>query len=606
MNTSTIEPFSTYSEKQAKCAAQFTALEAVSDRYSTIRGILFVILLVTTWLSVFQQRLPAEWTLVALSLFAVAILLHARLRRGLQLVKQKRDYYEHRLNHLEGDWAGQGSTGSRYRDENHPYTSDLDVFGPVSLFEYISCARTRVGEDTLAQWLSTSAAVETIVKRQEAIQELVTYPDIIESIALLDFVPNKRLRQSELQDWIRTVYSLTKGQRVYASVCGILAIMAIIAWGAGYGLWPLLLVIALEVPLYISCYRPLKDMTAKADQVSATLKDLSQVIALIETQAFNAILLEKLIAPFKTDSSPPSSQINQLCNLIYLFDQTVKNQLVMPLALLLGLPVQIAFALDRWRRDKGPRIASWLDAIGQIESLVSLARYAYENPANGYPDITEIGHRPVFDAQGLTHPLIAPESRVQNDIRLDETTQLIIVSGSNMSGKSTLLRSIGIAVVLCCCGAPVQAKRMRMSPFNVGCAMRANDSLSQGESLFYAVITRIKRVVDLARSESPVLFLLDEILQGTNSNDRLTGAKGIINQLLDFQAVGLVTTHDLALTRIVDSMAERAANIHFEDQIAAGRISFDYKIRPGVIRKSNALALMKMVGLQVEDVPGND
>ena len=272
----------------------------------------------------------------------------------------------------------------------------------------------------------------------------------------------------------------------------------------------------------------------------------------------------------------------------------------MPFALLFGIPVHLAFRLEHWRRHIGPNIEHWMDAVGQVEALASLATYGFEHPENAYPVVVTSSNNPMFNASALSHPLIPRAQRVPNDIRLGVDQQLVMVSGSNMSGKSTLLRSIGISAVMASCGAPVQARKLELSDFNIGCAMRAQDSLRDGSSLFYAVISRIKCVVDLAAAKSPVLFLLDEILQGTNSQDRLVGARGVIHQLLDHNAVGLVTTHDLALTRIVDSLENKAINIHFEDQFVDGEILFDYKIRSGIIEKSNGLALMRMIGLNVD------
>jgi DNA mismatch repair ATPase MutS len=206
---------------------------------------------------------------------------------------------------------------------------------------------------------------------------------------------------------------------------------------------------------------------------------------------------------------------------------------------------------------------------------------------------------PCFKAAELGHPLIPAKACVQNDISIDSERRLIMVSGSNMSGKSTLLRAIGVNLVLAGCGAPVKAKSLKTSCFIIGTAMRANDSLKQGSSLFYAAISKIKRVVELAGQYPPLLFLLDEILQGTNSHDRLVGAKGIIYHLIGCNAVGLVTTHDLALTKIVDSLGSQALNIHFKDYVVNGQINFDYKIRSGVIQKSNGLELMRMIGLDM-------
>jgi DNA mismatch repair ATPase MutS len=210
-----------------------------------------------------------------------------------------------------------------------------------------------------------------------------------------------------------------------------------------------------------------------------------------------------------------------------------------------------------------------------------------------------VAEEPCFVGEGLGHPLI-PEARcVRNDVRLGETLRVLIVSGSNMSGKSTLLRTVGINAVLALAGAPVRARQLRLSSLAIGATLRIQDSLQAGSSRFYAEITRLRLLTDLARGPLPLLFLLDEILQGTNSHDRRIGAEAIIRSLIDCGALGLVTTHDLALAHIAEALAPRATNVHFADHLEDGKLVFDYRMRPGVVRKSNALELMRSVGLEV-------
>lgn len=281
----------------------------------------------------------------------------------------------------------------------------------------------------------------------------------------------------------------------------------------------------------------------------------------------------------------------------------MQNQFYAPIAFLLGLPVHAVHRVEKWRGRIGPHIAGWLEAVGQIEALSSIAGHAFERPDDPFPDISDPAAGPCFIAEDVGHPLIAAKECIRNDVRVDGEQQLIMVSGSNMSGKSTLMRTLGINAVLALSGSTVRAKSLRLTPLQIGTAMRVNDSLQQGASLFYQVISRIKSVVELAGSNPPLLFLLDEILQGTNSHDRRVGAEGIIHQLVRQGAIGLVTTHDMAITRIVDSLKGHAININFEDHLINGRMYFDYRIRPGVVEKSNALELMRMVGLEVGESP---
>jgi DNA mismatch repair ATPase MutS len=259
--------------------------------------------------------------------------------------------------------------------------------------------------------------------------------------------------------------------------------------------------------------------------------------------------------------------------------------------------VQIALAAERWRQAHGPAVRRWLQALGEIEAMLALATYSYEHPEDPFPEFLPC--HTAFEGEQLGHPLLPAAVCVRNDVRLGEDVRCLLVSGSNMSGKSTLLRAVGINVVLAMAGAPVRARRVRLGPLRVGASIRINDSLQEGSSRFYAEITRLRRLYDLASGKPPLLYLLDELLQGTNSKDRRVGAEGLVRALLDRGAIGLVSTHDLALTEIDGPPNGHLQNVHFEDSFADGGMIFDYKLRPGIVTKSNGLDLMRSIGLDV-------
>jgi DNA mismatch repair ATPase MutS len=259
---------------------------------------------------------------------------------------------------------------------------------------------------------------------------------------------------------------------------------------------------------------------------------------------------------------------------------------------------QVALAVEAWRRRSGRDVAAWVAAVADFEAITSFAAYSFENPDDPFPEIVEESGTMV-EALAVGHPLLPKASCVRNDLRLEGELRVLIVSGSNMSGKSTLLRSLGANVVLSLAGGPVKARSMRLSPVAIGATLRIQDSLQEGKSRFYAEILRVKQVVELTKGPLPLLFLLDEILHGTNSHDRLEGAAAIVRGLIDRAAIGLVTTHDLALAAVAETLAPRAANVHFEDHFENGVMRFDYTMRPGVVKNSNALALMRAVGLEV-------
>jgi DNA mismatch repair ATPase MutS len=323
---------------------------------------------------------------------------------------------------------------------------------------------------------------------------------------------------------------------------------------------------------------------------------LAEVLGRLEGERFTGARLLELRAALDTEGAPPSQAIARLDRLMDLLHSrdNVAVRIVGPPLL---WTTQVAFAIEAWRKKYGSSVRRWLAAVGEIETLSAFGGYAYEHPADPFPEFVE--GPACFEGEGLGHPLL-PESRsVRNDIRLSIELRVQVVSGSNMSGKSTLLRTIGVNAVLAHAGAPVRARRLRLTPLAVGASIRTLDSLQGGTSRFYTEIKRLRQLVDLARGPRPVLFLLDELLHGTNSHDRKIGSEAVIRTLVERGAIGLLTTHDLALAQIVDELAPRAANVHFEDHLENGKITFDYRLHPGLVRKSNALELMRSVGLDV-------
>jgi DNA mismatch repair ATPase MutS len=302
-------------------------------------------------------------------------------------------------------------------------------------------------------------------------------------------------------------------------------------------------------------------------------------------------------AALDVDGESPSVRVHKLRKLVDILE-TRSNQIFGLIAPLLLWDLHCAYAIENWRQTSGAALKRWLEAIGQIEAVSSLAGFRFDRPSYVYPEIVESA-QPLVDGQALAHPLLPADGAVANDVHLGGEPDVIIVSGSNMSGKSTLLRTIGINVVLAQAGAPVRAARLRLTPLTVAASIRVTDSLREGASRFYAEITRLRGIVDAAGGQPPVLFLLDEFLHGTNSHDRRIGAEAIVKGLVEKGAIGLLTTHDLALANIAEALGPRGKNVHFEDHLEDGKMVFDYKMRQGIVEKSNALPLMRSIGLDV-------
>jgi DNA mismatch repair ATPase MutS len=325
---------------------------------------------------------------------------------------------------------------------------------------------------------------------------------------------------------------------------------------------------------------------------------LAELLRRLENETFRAPRLQQLQARLKSGSQPSAaSNIAQLGRLGARLDWA-ENKVFAPIAFALLWTAQVALAIERWRSIWGRHVREWMDTAGEFEALCSLASYSYEHPADIFPELADVPGG-WFEAQALAHPLMKDAHAIRNDVQLGADTRLWIVSGSNMSGKSTLLRTIGINTVLAWAGAPVRATRLKISPLSLGVSIRVQDSLQDGRSRFYAEITRLREIVSLTKGPRAVLFLLDELLSGTNSHDRQIGAAAIVQALVDHGALGLITTHDLALAHIADGLAGRALNVHFADTLQNGELHFDYQLQPGVVERSNALDLMRSVGLEV-------
>jgi hypothetical protein len=344
--------------------------------------------------------------------------------------------------------------------------------------------------------------------------------------------------------------------------------------------------------------RATEGVVSSVDRAARQLDLVAVLAERLERERTGSPLLGQLVGRFTLPGShlTASRQIARLDRLVGLLDSR-RNQLFMPVAALLLWTTQCAAAVERWRRRAGGDVVGWVDAVAEVEALAALATFAFERPDCVMPEVVAGPAR--FEAEGLAHPLLAPDGAVANDVALGASCQLYVVSGSNMSGKSTLLRAVGVNAVLAQAGAPVRAARLAMSPLAIGASFRTTDSLLDGQSRFYAEIARLRQVVDLLEGSEPVLFLLDELLSGTNSHDRAIGASAVVRHLVERGAIGLVTTHDLALAAIAVGLGPRAVNVHFEDHLEEGQLRFDYRLKPGVVTRSNALELMRSVGLDV-------
>jgi hypothetical protein len=611
-------PLPRYQQSLAAATRNHARFQRLDRRWVAAKIILFLVLVVAS-LAVLHSapRFSFALTLLIVAII-VTFVLHERtlicLRRSERLMR----FYEQAMARLEDRWPSTGASGERFLDHSHLYARDLDLFGSGSLFELLSICRTRSGEETLAHWLLTPAPVEVIEQRQSAVKDLAPRFDFREAMALAGEEMQVAVHPEKVIGWCEAPSTLSKLFRyLVAPLLSLLWIAVIVFWFveyartgiAGSPLW----IIAVSILNYGVRYLFGKSSESAADRVeeAVTARDLNlltAVFSLIERESFGSERLAAVQASLRVHECLASEALRRLQRrLVWL--ESRHNMVLRFFAPFLFTTTFFVSPIERWREQYGRHVHAWLTAAGEMEALLSLSCYAAEHPQATFPVMTpEI---PTFHATALTHPLLPASRAVPNDVRLDARLQLIVLSGPNMAGKSTLLRAIGLNAVLAQAGAPVCAAQLTLSPLAVAASICVLDSLQGGLSRFYAEIQRLKQMQDRAQSTPGVLFLLDELLSGTNSNDRRTGTEAVVRTLLRHAAIGIVTTHDLALTQIVDQLNHqpgnqlegqpggKAANYHFGDRFHSGQIHFDYRMTPGIVESTNALDLMRAVGLDV-------
>jgi hypothetical protein len=562
-----------------------------------VRLITGAVFFLAVWLAAGPHLISGWWVLLPIIAFVILVAQHESVRARGRRAQRSVVFYERGIARIEDRWIGTGDPGRAYFDESHPYSTDLDIFGKGSLFELLSSARTRSGEQTLAAWLQAPATPAEIAKRQRAIDELRNNIDLREDLAVLGEDVRAAVHPDWLKKWGTAAPVLeSRSARKVAPILSAIMIASLIDYLAfdGSG-WLVLTAIAAGGAFGLHYRKRVRDVTDAVADPGKDLDVLSLVLSRLELENWQSNKLHELRDVFGSPDQPASGAIRSLVLRIEWLNSRL-NPAFAVFAPLLMWATQFAFAIEAWRAKHGREIGRWLDAVGELEALCSLAAYAYEHPTDPFPEIVESGTS--FEGIELRHPLMPTARCIPNSVKLDNELQVLIVSGSNMSGKSTLMRTVGVNVVLALAGAPVRAARMKVPIVALGATIRVLDSLQAGTSRFYAEIQRLRDIMELTKKMT-VLFLLDEILHGTNSHDRAVGAEGVIRGLLARGAIGIVTTHDLALARLAETLAPRAANFHFQDQLIDGRMVFDYRLHQGVVEKSNALALMRAVGLEV-------
>lgn len=606
-----------YEARQATLRGVAQDLEAQSTRISSLRGVTALGAIVPAAWALFRPLPAWGWAAAGLSAVAFVVLVarHMALVTRAAAAERRARIVGWSLSRVARRWDEVTDRGSDLAVTPHGYAGDLDLFGPASLFCLVNACSTREGRRTLARWLVEPADAATVAARQAAARDFAERAELREDLAVLGSAAAARGDEGRapttagadpMLGWAASAGAVLGLPTALFVACagGVLVTASLFALSRsgllGAGLASRAWVGALVAQgLVLLALRPrLEAVLGLATAREAPFGRYAELLARLEGERLSPGLGADRIAALRSDSGATASAEMRRLERIVGFAELRHNAIVYVLVNIATLwDLWCALALDRWRQRAGRRVAAWLEIVGELEALSSLGALAAERPAWCWPVVD--GGTARFEAEGLGHPLIDEEHRVDNDVTLPEPGRALMVTGSNMSGKSTLLRSMGLAAVMAQAGAPVCARRLSMSALTVRTSMRIDDSLARGVSHFYAEVERLKGVVDAAASGRPLLFLLDEVLHGTNSRERRIGAKAVVKKLLGFGALGAVSSHDLGLADLEGETAGHVVNVHLEEKAEGGKMTFDYVVRPGPVKSGNALLLMRQVGLDV-------
>jgi hypothetical protein len=492
--------------------------------------------------------------------------------------------------------AGEPARGIEFEEEGHVYAADLHLFGEGSMFEALCSARTGIGRRGLAEYLLRPTHYEECLRRQEAVLELRDLIGLRERIVCLGSFENFESRWETFAEWLEMpviefpwwLRWLALGTVALLFVALGLGVFQVFPWPI-IGQW-VVPVLALQATIGMQFRERLEKVQSWLGLVSIETEVLREGLELLAGERFQSAKLQGLCA--QVQGSPTA--IRSLSRWLEVLSERGKDWFYLP-SLLLMLGSQSVMHIEMWRREHGEAMKSWLAAWGEFEALHSIARYAYENPEDPMPEL--VNGEVVIDGKGMGHPLIALDECVRNDIRLDAETRFYVISGSNMAGKSTFLRTIGLNALLAYAGAPVRAERLRISVMSVCASLSVVDSLLHGKSKFMAEMERLKQTIEKGRNGESVLFLIDEIMSGTNSRDRRVAAEAVVRGLLLHGAIGALSTHDLALAEIA-SEELHGVNVHMCSKGEGDPLDFDYTLKAGVSTEANALAIARMAGIE--------
>lgn len=547
--------------------------------------------------------------------FIIAVAYHRRLERGLRRFEMWRQLKEQHVARMKLNWTAMPPPFPANISPDHPFAYDFDLIGERSLHQLLNTAVSPEGAQRLQDWLLASLpALSTIQKRQAAVEELATKPLFRDKLALnaLDVVQKENGRRGhsrengwlgqQLLAWLDADALPTRFRTVLLLLGGLAIVNLMLLLGNVFAGWPAWWVgtWTLYAILFLTQSQQAQALFKEAWFVESRLRQLTAVFAHVERFHHKPDgELVKLCSPFQQEGERPSAHLRQVSRIAAAAGIQQNPILWLLLNIFVPWDLYFVYRLNQAKQQLANRLPVWLDTWYELEALSGLATFGYLNPSTTFPEL--LANKQRFVAQQLAHPLIPAEGRVGNDFQVDDLGSLYILTGSNMSGKSSFLRTLGVNLCLAYAGGPVVANTFQTSFFRLFAAIRVNDSVVDGFSYFYAEVRRLRMLLDvLAGEERPLFFLIDEIFRGTNNRERLVGSRAYIQALAGQNGVGLIATHDLELVQLANGSTQ-IANFHFRDEVENGRMTFDYTLRPGPSPTTNALKIMRLAGLPVSD-----
>jgi len=594
-------PLEIYKEQIIKHKAELKQLEKRGAMFGWLRFLCIVLAFASLWWIWKNESfilLPITILFIGLFLFILAKHLAnneaiENLQRLIGINETEIQVLGHHFTHLPD--------GSDLKPENHEYANDLDIFGRASLFQYVNRCTSQQGKKLFAGWLLDPASSEIIKERQEAVKELSQQFEWRQQLQSYGIAHSIKIdTERKIENWLLEEFQFMnkihwKLLRFILPAISIalltLHLIDIIPSAIFYPAIFLMLVISFGISKMIM------PSFTKLNKIAPQLETLSDSVSWIEKGDFKSKLLVDLKSSY-TDGSVLSSQtIKKLKKILDNTDIRLNPLVFIPLNTFLFWDLQQVLILENWKKENKEHISDWFHSLAEIESLSSLANLSFNHPGWVFPDISKDPGTVI--AASLGHPLIPKDKLVTNSFSTEGNVGLNLITGSNMAGKSTFLRSIGVNIVLAMIGSPVYAELFTVSNMKVISSMRISDNLEENTSTFYAELKKLKEVIEAVYRNEKVFLLLDEILRGTNSADRHTGSKALIKQLIHHNAAGLIATHDLELAKMADEFPSKLHNYHFDVQVAGDELYFDYKLKRGVCTSMNASLLMKKIGIEL-------